>query len=64
MNGMKPNSCNNKPRSNGYYVIVRKYNDGNSGIYYTELEYIPDVMSKECNYDKRSNDARCAGCVK
>ena len=54
--------CWNTERKDGYYAPDGKeYNTGKVVIRY---KWIPDVMSKTCQYDKKQTDTRCKGCSK
>lgn len=43
--------CHSKPRLAGCFARL-------------SFLWIKDVMSKECQYDKRATDAKCEGCGK
>lgn len=59
---MNHNGCWNSERKDGYYVMVRRYND--DGTYTMEPQYIKDVSSRDCRYDQREADKLCPGCEK
>lgn len=60
---MKHYACHSKPREDGYWGRAMCH-EGNSD-YPPEygMEWIPDTMTKECNYRKTTPDERCKGCT-
>lgn len=58
--------CHNKPRAEGYYVKTGQAVVGveSPRVVVQYAEYHADTSSRECRYDQRANDPKCAGCRK
>lgn len=51
---------NHQSRSSFYWAPSRIYNSG--GTFSTQLIWIPNRASVECNYDLSAGDSGCEGC--
>jgi hypothetical protein len=56
-------ACHNVPGQHGYWARTMYHGDGKSSP--TDgWTYIVNTMSKDCRYDQKETDPKCAGCKK
>lgn len=65
---MTPYACHSKPRKDGYWAgdglaIVESNCEGINLVWWGLAKWIPDTMTKECQYRKTTPDERCKGCT-
>ena len=56
--------CHNTVRRNEYEVPVRKYDHRGKLLPGTHVEVIQDRSTVACQYDLRTQDPKCHGCIK